>query len=144
MTRIAILGCSSSKLSRPAPAAELYQGPLFKKSLAYARATCDDVRILSAKHQVVRPETVLEPYNESLVGIGRRRRRAWALACASQLALQLRSPATLVFLCGIEYRSVVPDLRRIYWIEEPLAAMGIGMQLHWLDAELSRLASGAP
>lgn len=40
----------------------MYCGPLYRLALEYAKATCDDYRILSAKHGLLEPDTITEPY----------------------------------------------------------------------------------
>ncbi|GMV44029.1 MAG: hypothetical protein AMXMBFR64_57450 [Myxococcales bacterium] len=94
MTRIAIIACSRTKLLHAAPARDLYQGQLFRASVAYAEATCDRWYVLSALHHVVDPDEVLEPYERSMADVirsGRGRtvspdpRTAWATRCRGQL-----------------------------------------------------------
>lgn len=66
ITRTGIVGCASAKLFRPAPARELYTSQLFPKASFYAEATCERWYILSAKHGLVHPDTVLELYDVKL------------------------------------------------------------------------------
>jgi hypothetical protein len=61
-----IIACSKLKLTRPAPAVDLYTGPLFLRSLEVAKADAIPVLILSTKYGLVDPTTVLEPYELSL------------------------------------------------------------------------------
>jgi hypothetical protein len=63
---VGLVGCAARKLQGPAPARELYVSQLFRKASAYAEATCDRWYILSAKHGLVHPDTVLEPYDVRL------------------------------------------------------------------------------
>lgn len=63
---VGLVGCASQKLRRAAPARELYVSQLFKKASAYAEKTCDRWYILSAKHGLVHPDEVLEPYDVKL------------------------------------------------------------------------------
>ncbi len=58
---IAILQCSQRKSTVPCAAVDLYQGGLFKMSLAYAKRTCDDIRIISGKYGLVKPQPVARP-----------------------------------------------------------------------------------
>lgn len=157
MKRVALIACSASKLDRPAPAAELYRGSLFRKSLTYARAICADVRILSAKHHVVKEDQVLEPYDETLKGMRQADQKRWAAICWAQLDNEFRSDPDpevhFIFLCGMAYRDRVINgmlrdnlLRsrmtprgREYTRQEPLEGLGIGQQLAWLDARLNTL-----
>lgn len=60
-----VIACGASKRTQPAPAADLYTGSLFRSSLAWARSVAPDdrIRILSAKHGLVRLNQVLMPYD---------------------------------------------------------------------------------
>ncbi|MBT2549736.1 hypothetical protein J7I85_15680 [Arthrobacter sp. ISL-65] len=59
--RVGLVACASQKLQRPAPARDIYVSQLFRKASAYAEKTWDRWYVLSAKHGLVRPDTVLEP-----------------------------------------------------------------------------------
>lgn len=61
-----VVACSGEKADHACPAAELYQSQLFKMNLAAAlRASGSPhfVRILSAKHGILRLDEVVEPYD---------------------------------------------------------------------------------
>ena len=62
--KLVVIPCGASKLPTAAPAAELYTGSMFQDALRTARTmtTDDNIRILSAKHGLVRLDHVLEPY----------------------------------------------------------------------------------
>ena len=64
-TPIVIIPCGGAKLETAAPAADLYTGSMFRDALKTARAmTSDDnIRILSAKHGLVKLDAILEPYD---------------------------------------------------------------------------------
>lgn len=64
--KLGLIGCSATKLDRPAPARELYTGDLFRSALRLAEARCERVLVLSAKHGAVSLDTVLRPYDEQL------------------------------------------------------------------------------
>lgn len=64
--RVVIVPCGARKLDRPAPAAQLYTGPLFRSAYAAAARTGDRILILSALHGLVDPLEVLTPYNVRL------------------------------------------------------------------------------
>jgi hypothetical protein len=65
--RIGLVGCVKAKRASPAPAAALSTSPLFAGRRHYAEATCDRWFILSARHGLLGPDQVIEPYDESLV-----------------------------------------------------------------------------
>jgi hypothetical protein len=136
---IGLVGCASQKLNRPAPARELYVSQLFKKASAYAEATCDRWYVLSAKHGLVHPDTVLEPYD---VRLGTNHRTSppihtWAAGVRGQLDAELAGleNVTLVALAGEQYRTAVRDSR---WpVLVPMKGLGIGQQLGWLTGQLN-------
>ena len=63
MKNMVIIPCGAAKLSHPAKAAELYTGSMFADALRTARSmtTDENIRILSAKHGLVRLDHVLDP-----------------------------------------------------------------------------------
>jgi hypothetical protein len=134
---VGLVGCAAQKLQRPAPARDLYVSQLFKKASAYAEKTCDRWYILSAKHGLVHPDTVLEPYDLRLGGPVSPLIQGWANGVRKQLATELEGVenVTLVALAGEQYRTV---LRDIPWPSEiPMRGLGIGQQLAWLTAGLA-------
>lgn len=137
MKHVALIACCKGKLSYPAPARELYQGSLFKKSLAYVTSLGPDtILILSALHGVVHIDQVIEPYEVTLNTMKRNERDEWT-ACVLG---QLRGYADLehdrfTFLAGARYREGL--VKHIKQVEVPLEGMGIGVQLQWLKRVLS-------
>lgn len=143
MTKIGLVGCASTKLGRAAPARELYTSALFRKASAYAERTCDQWFILSAKHGLVHPDRILEPYDMKL---GRTTRdpetnappiHQWAQNVRSQLLETLASveDPRLVILAGAQYETVAVHSPWPY--ETPLSRLMIGERLAWLNAALA-------
>jgi len=120
--------------------------PLFRKASAYAEATCDRWFILSAKHGLLAPDEVVEPYD---VKLGRAHRDPerdappiweWAARVQGQLGIALADAPEphLVLLAGAQYGTVV--MRGCPWPHsEPLEGLGIGERLSWLNRELAAL-----
>lgn len=81
--------------------------PLFRGRRARVEATCDRWLVLSAKHGVVLPATVLAPYNEPLRGKPRSEKREWSGWALRQLdALGLDYSATIFDVhAGADYWS---------------------------------------
>lgn len=135
------------KMKHPAPARDLYVSPLFRKSMAYAEATCDRWFILSAKHGLVHPDEVIEPYD---VRLGRATRypendappiHAWASRVRSQLDLvlataEIKNPL-MVLLSGQVYEAAL--YRGPWAYETPLRGLGVGERLAWLNQEIARI-----
>ena len=136
--RVGLVGCASTKLGRPAPARELYVSQLFKKASAYAAQTCDRWYILSAKHGLVHPDQLLDPYDQRLgiTALGQEPIHNWADRVRVQLAAELSAipRVTLVILAGAQYQTVA---RPCQWpFEIPMKGLGIGQQLGYLTKRL--------
>jgi hypothetical protein len=86
---ILLLGCGKSKLDHPAPAAELYVGPVFRARRAYAEATGERWYVLSAKYGLLDPEEMIAPYDVCLARQPVSYRRAWAEQVTEQLTVEL-------------------------------------------------------
>ena len=82
---VGLVGCVKSKLSRPAPAQELYTSALFEGRRRWVEQTCDRWFILSALHGLVSPDEVLEPYDQALSSASSRARLAWSDQVLHQL-----------------------------------------------------------
>lgn len=135
--RIGLVACASSKLSRPAQARDLYTSQLFRKASRYAELTCHRWFILSAKHGLLDPSQVVEPYDERLTATTQA--ESWAERVRGQLAAELTDTprAFLVTLAGAHYQAV---LRPCQWpFQIPMKGLGIGQQLGWLTAQLTQL-----
>jgi hypothetical protein len=136
---VGLVGCASQKLRRPAPARDLYVSQLFRKASAYAEQTCDRWYILSAKHGLIHPDQVLEPYDAKL-GTNPRTSppiHQWAATVREQLTAELAGieNVKLIAVAGQQYRYAVYGGPWEY--EVPMQGLGIGRQLGWLTAQLS-------
>lgn len=127
---IGLVGCASQKLLRPAPARELYVSSLFRKATAYAERTCDRWYILSAKHGLVHPDDVLEPYNLKLGTKAAGPIHAWGAKVKIQLAEREGVDVDLKVLAGAQYEYAVYG-GPWDW-DNPLHGLGIGQRLAWL------------
>ena len=132
------MACAKSKRDQPLPAEELYSSELFKKTIRYTRTNYDRWYILSAKHGIVRPDTVLEPYDETLNSKSIMERRIWADKTVKQLLSILPKPTQcLVFFhASATYREFLSGklAHAGYHCEAPLEGLGIGKQLAWYEA----------
>ena len=132
---IGLIACSAGKLDIPdaVRACELYTGALFSKARAYVEEHCDAYLILSALHNVVRPDDLLHPYDFSMGQRDQTTSRLWADQTLAQLEATLEPDDTLVVLASAPYRAWLPRSR---WAaaDVPLAGLGIGQQLGWLKS----------
>jgi cytoplasmic iron level regulating protein YaaA (DUF328/UPF0246 family) len=132
MAVIALIACGSRKRETASEAVHLYTGTLFTLSLEYAhRRQVDAFYILSAKHGLLSPDAVIEPYDVTLNRLSAKERRAWARKVVQQL--QRRADLRrdhFIILAGARYREhLLPHLSSV---EMPLAGLTIGKQLQYL------------
>lgn len=137
--RIVLLSCVATKLDHPAPAEELYDSPLFKKSLAYAKALKPDhIYILSAKHYVLPLNKVIAPYDMTLLNMSAEEVREWAEKIIKILSSKFDlDNDEFIILAGDKYRkNIVPEMA--HW-SAPLEGLRIGEQLQWYTKKLKQL-----
>lgn len=126
---VVLVSCVKSKRPAPARAGDLYTSDLFQKMMAFARSLRPDaIYILSAKHGLLDPDRVIEPYEQTLNTMGSREARRWA----DEVVTQLRRVADLerdrfTLLASKRYRQhLVPHLRNA---RVPLEGVRFGEQL---------------
>lgn len=131
---VGLVSCSKSKLDEAAPARELYSPSfVFSRSAAYVAARCDEWFILSAKHGLVHPDTVVAPYDETLAGAPKAVRDEWAEGVREALQARYEGrPVKFVLMAGRNYSGAVEGLDAE--VEEPLKGMGTGFRRQWLAA----------
>ena len=131
---VGLVSCSKSKLTEAAPARELYSPSyVFSRSAQYVEAHCDEWFVLSAKHGLVHPDTVVEPYDETLSGAPKAVRDEWAEGVRE--ALQARyagRPVKFILMAGRSYSGAVEGLDAE--VEQPMQGMGTGFRRQWLAA----------
>lgn len=160
--RVGLISCSVVKLDRPAPAYELYQGPLYKlykswiiRSVvigARSRHDTNEWAILSAKYGLVMPDQELEPYDLKLTELSDEDYKAWCGMVYEQLMDRWGDRVIYTVLAGAYYRTPV---QRMPMCEDPIrhwtelrvyggmtrrrAAMSIGVLKRELKERLVRL-----
>ena len=135
---IYLISCSKSKLKTEATARNLYTSPLFRKSVRFVEEVCfGNWMVLSAKHGLVSPSTLLHPYDETLNGAKKDTVVLWSNIVCNQI-LDLR-PSGVVFLCGkLYYQNIVPCLdRNGIPCDVLMSGMGIGERLSFLTKQLN-------
>ena len=131
--RVGLIGCVKTKRQEAAPAQDLYVSPLFRGRRSYVEATCDRWFILSAKHGLVSPGAVLNPYEDSLNEKSAAAKRDWATSVLAQLTAALELDGTTFEVhAGSSYRNfgLVEELRhRGATVEIPAEHLSQGGQL---------------
>lgn len=130
---IAFIGCVKTKKPVASKAIDLYDSALFRKSVEFARAQgATEIYILSAKHGLIHSDTVIEPYEETLVGKSNRHLKRWAYKVIKQAdTAGIKREEEILMLAGENYAKY---LRMIYKnVNEPLKGLGLGMRLAFLN-----------
>ncbi len=119
-------------------AADLYTSPLFKKSRLYAESYCDEWKILSAKHGLVDPGMLLQPYSETLNNASEKQKQEWAASVYKKLHPLVSANTEVIFLAGKNYRKyLIPMLQDAdAAIHIPMEDLSLGNQLAWLNTQL--------
>src|SRR3990172_9853687 len=65
--RVGLVGCTKSKQTHAAPARDLYTpSALFRGRRDYVERSCGRWFVLSAKYGLVDPDSIIEPYDQTL------------------------------------------------------------------------------
>ena len=129
--KIIFISCGKTKAKGPCKARDLYQGALFKKSLAYAEQLGDAVYILSAKYGIMHPDVIIETYEKTLNKMSKRERQKWAHNIRETMQeLGLFRDPEFIYLCGERYREGLPKGIT------PMEGLSFGRQLQWLNEKL--------
>lgn len=136
-----LVACAAGKLDRAAPAADLYQSDWFTKARAYVESIGAPWRILSAKHGLVDPAQLLEPYDFTLAELSPIGRLAWGEQVALDLHHLAPLGASITFLAGRMYRDAVLASPCFggWKASVPMEGLGIGEQKAWLVANRAQL-----
>lgn len=133
-----LVGCVKSKQDHAAPAKDLYVSDLFRKARRYAEETTERWYILSARHGLVAPDEVIEPYDLHLARTSASYRRQWGIAVAHQMlaasgALEGR---VIEVHAGAAYTDAIRAhlLAAGAQVVEPLAGLTLGQRLAWYSA----------
>src|ERR1017187_9868924 len=109
---IYLVSCVDKKLEHAAPASELYISTWFLKARAYVRTAGGPWYILSAKHHLLDPDRIIEPYNERLKKKPIVARKQWAINVFDSFMKVVEPTDGVVLLAFNEYREfLVPLLR---------------------------------
>jgi hypothetical protein len=146
---LALVSCTKLKASGVCRAADLYRpSPLFRGAWDYAGRVAGHRMILSAKYGLLRPDTLVAQYEQTLAGAGRAEKEAWAARVHIQLraAPEYRDAKTVVWLAGEAYRDALLPLveRDGKRCEVPMQGLALGQQLSWLNAQRSERSTPVP
>jgi hypothetical protein len=125
MVNIFLVSCSNRKLEHAAPARDLYTSPTFQASRQLAELRGSTWFIISAKHGLLSPETVIAPYDVSLSSFSSEERVQWANCVTEGIREFVPTRSEITFLTddlyaehltsrlrGLGYRIRLPFLGR--------------------------------
>lgn len=134
---LVLISCTKAKLATPAPARHLYSSPAFQMKRQLAEKAGATWLVLSAKHGLVKSDDVIEPYDETLVGMRISDRKAWARRVLPELLPMAKGIGHVVCLAGHRYIEflVQPLADAGIRVSEPLRGLRQGEQLSWLTKQ---------
>ena len=105
MKTVVLISCTKSKRTYPCEAVLLYDvSSKFKKSLTYAKIISTDIYIISTKHGLLSLDTVVEPYNETLIGKPKEEKQKWGSMVVTQIKEFFDIESTrFIILAGKDY-----------------------------------------
>jgi cytoplasmic iron level regulating protein YaaA (DUF328/UPF0246 family) len=136
MKKVTLISCVSKKLDFKSKAQDLYQSPLFKKNLAYAKQiNSDEIYILSAKYGLLKLNDHIEPYDKTLNKMNISEKKKWSNEIFQKLQkFEIISSTNFIFLAGENYRKYLVEKLPHY--EVPMKGLQIGKQLQFLTEKL--------
>ena len=134
---ICLVGCGKQKAPGRARAKDIYTSPFFQYKRQYAERFGESWFIISAKHHLLHPDKVIEPYDEALNGAGVTTKKSWATIVYEQLYQVISPNDTIVILAGKDYFEYLLPLLGCYKVLLPLKRLKQGGQMQWLKSELS-------
>lgn len=152
MRIISLVSCTAKKVDSRSPAKDLYISPWFQKARKWAEGLSREWFILSARHYLVHPATILDPYEYSLDDYLKDHPdlSAWVNMVVFGLLSELglwgtpshpteypydNKNTVLVLMAGDKYRrELVPRLNQLgFAVYHPTPGMGIGEQLSYFS-----------
>ena len=109
---IILVVCCRRKLTEPAPAADLYVSPLFKKARTYSERR-GRWFILSALHGLLDPTEVIAPFDVTLKKMLAQKRREWGQKVRQQRETAGLIGLRLVALAGADSVKPLTDAGRL-------------------------------
>jgi hypothetical protein len=137
---VVLISCSKSKLTKKAPARDLYTGRLFRKSVSWAESQGYTWYIVSALYGLVHPDQSLEPYDFTLKQLRARERESWAhIVVAAELTKYVSKGSHAILIMPQLYRRYIEtELRKAsITFENPVEHLPIGKQINWLATKTS-------
>ena len=131
-TALVVIPCGAAKRSHPSPAGELYIGSYHRACRRAADRLGGRLLILSARHGLLLPDRVIEPYD---LAMGRPGSVTVEVLREQAQELDVADAGPVFVLAGWRYAAAAAGVWPL--AARPLLGLGIGGQLHRL-AEIAR------
>jgi uncharacterized HhH-GPD family protein len=145
---VIILGCVSTKRPVPSKAKDLYNSPLWLKRRRYAESSGKPWVVFSAKHGIIDPNDVIEPYDVAMSSLPVADLRAKGRQAVEQLERLTGSLRGKVFEihAGASYAKAIasPLAGRGGVLQNRLEGLQFGYQLQWYDRAAGTAKPRAP
>lgn len=104
---IVLVSCGKRKLPDAAPAKDLYISPRFQEARKFAETFSDRWFVISAKHGLLSPDSVISPYDLDLDSLSESRQQAWAASVIEGLSKRDLSESNITVLAAGNYASLL-------------------------------------
>lgn len=147
-----IVGCGSAKQDTPAEAQHLYTSTYFAKKREYAVEFGDNWRVISAEHGLIKPDTIIEPYDTHITDLTEDELDALAHTVGITLidwiaeTIAANAPVSeIIILAGRSYLDPLQERDTFSAGIEPTVTYplqqnqlsGIGEQMSWINDRLN-------
>jgi hypothetical protein len=111
----------------------MYRGPLFRAALAHCEPRYDRVLIVSAFHDLLALDEVIQPYDRTMAGMSQHEREVWGDRVASSVVQRCQGLTSVDIFAGADYADpiYVGLYRRSVMAFRPLRGMTQGARLSW-------------
>jgi hypothetical protein len=143
--RIALISCVAKKDLTPQLTFDLYKSPWFVKVDRYTKSLNYNYRfVLSAKHGLLSEYDLIEPYEQSLIGLTSKELKKWSESVFEKINAIIFPGDVVDIYAGKAYRKYLAPLiaDKGCSVNVPLIGLGIGSQLSWLDKQWKSSLSG--
>lgn len=130
-----LISCSKTKLGHRDTARNMYVSPLYRKSVLVAEGWRIPFSILSAKHGLVDPDEIIEPYDLTLKGASKKFKSEWAGKVDAQIRGALDINKLLIVLAGDDYLTPLLDSQSLLPLKflAPMSGLSLGNRLVFLN-----------
>ena len=135
----ALISCSKSKGGHRDLARNVYVSSLYRKSVMVAEAWGLSFSILSAKHGLLDPDEIIEPYDLTLKGASKQFKSEWALKVDKQIRNSIDRKKRLIVLAGDDYFAPLIEVGKMDPLNflAPMRGLSLGKRLAFLNQSIS-------